>query len=109
MSLEHWFTVNFKNAKNDAERTYYKGFWEGYVAYHDANVDRVEKTKRHKVDLQWANDKEVKVMLDPLLNPEDNPVTYTLPAVVTAAAASSDPPLPPPPKRQTVFASGENF
>jgi hypothetical protein len=100
MPFEHWFTVNFKTPqKDDTKKQYYEGFWEGYVAYHDVNVDRAEKDKHHKVKFDWVDEFNVKVMLDPLLNPEDSVVTYTLPAVVTAAAASSDPPLPPPPKR----------
>lgn len=102
MSFERWFTVNFKTPKtSQEEKKFYEGFWEGYVAYHDANVDRVEKVRGHSLKFDWANDTTVNVMLDPLLNPQRDgeTVTYTLPAVVTAAAASSDPPLPPPPKR----------
>lgn len=102
MPFEHWFTVNFKTPqKDDTKKQYYEGFWEGYVAYHDANVDRAEKDKHHKVKFDWVDEFNVNVMLDPLLNPQEDGemITYSLPAVVTAAAASSDPPLPPPPKR----------
>ena len=100
MPFEHWFTAKFNQKKDEVEKSYYQGFWEGYVAYRDSNIDRVDKSKRHKVDLQWDDDFTVRVMLDPLLNPEDAVVTYSLPAVVidAAEAAASDPPLPPPPK-----------
>jgi hypothetical protein len=116
-----WFTRTFEEEKKP-KRKIYEGFCEGYVAYHDIHIDKVDwndPSERHRLEFDWKNNyKAVDVYIYPFSGKSSNSETlgvqtsslygetHSLTASVTVYAASSaisDPPVPPPPPPPSGF------
>jgi hypothetical protein len=115
-----WFTRTFQEEKKP-KRKIYQGFCEGYVAYHDIYIDKIDwndPTRRHRLEFDWKNEyKTVDVYIYPFFGKKemgDNAVpasklysqTSSFTASVTVYSANvplSDPPVPPPPPPPSGF------
>ena len=115
-----WFTRTFGQEKK-TKRKIYEGFCEGFVAYHDIYIDRVDwndPSQRHRLEFDWKNEyKTVDVYIYPYFGKRESEVdtvsdtslyseTSTFTASVTVPSANlvvSDPPVPPPPPPPSAF------
>ena len=116
-----WFTRTFDEEKKPPKRKMYQSYCEGYVAYHDIHVDKIDwndPSKRHRLEFDWRNrDKTIDVYLYPfdgktgtvketMTSSQLYSLTSSLPGSVTVHAARvplSDPPVPPPPPPPSGF------